>query len=307
MDRDVVRHPDVDEYLAFLEKERQHSPHTITAYRRDLDRFTEFCGHHYGGKWEWTTIDRLGLRSFLADEQRRGLGKRSAARSLSAIRSFFRYLQAHHGLAVNVARSARVPKQDRRLPSYVRRPQLDRLFDLAEARAAGDDFVPLRDLAMLELFYSTGVRLAELVGLNLRQVDLLSDQVKVMGKGRKERILPVGSKAVTALRRYLAVREDVVARKGSERQAVFVSRLGKRLAPRSVQRAMQGMFQAIGEDGLRVHSLRHSFATHLLDAGADLRAVQELLGHASLSTTQIYTHTSVERLKKVYRQAHPRA
>lgn len=307
MDRDVVRHPDVDEYLTFLEKERQHSPHTITAYRRDLDRFTEFCGHHYGGKWEWTTIDRLGLRSFLADEQRRGLGKRSAARSLSAIRSFLRYLQAHHGLAVNVARSARVPKQDRRLPSYVRRPQLDRLFDLAEARAADGDFVPLRDLAMLELFYSTGVRLAELVGLNLRQVDLLSDQVKVMGKGRKERILPVGSKAVTALRRYLAVREDVVARKGSERQAVFVSRLGKRLAPRSVQRAMQGMFQAIGEDGLRVHSLRHSFATHLLDAGADLRAVQELLGHASLSTTQIYTHTSVERLKKVYRQAHPRA
>ncbi len=206
-----------------------------------------------------------------------------------------------------MARSARVPKQDRRLPSYVRRPQLDRLFELAEVRAAGDDFVPLRDLAMLELFYSTGMRLAELIGLNLRHIDLLSDQVKVMGKGRKERILPVGSKAVAALRRYLAVREDVVVRKGSDRQAVFVSRLGKRLAPRSAQRAMRGLFQAIGEDGLRVHSLRHSFATHLLDAGADLRAVQELLGHASLSTTQVYTHTSVERLKKVYQQAHPRA
>jgi integrase/recombinase XerC len=307
MDRNVVRHPDVAEYLTFLEKERQHSPHTVKAYGRDLDRFTEFCGRHYGGKWKWTTIDRLGLRSFLADEQRRGLGKRSAARSLSAIRSFFRYLQAHHGLAVNVARSARVPKQDRRLPSHVRYSQLDQLFELAEARAAGDDFVPLRDLAMLELFYSTGMRLAELIGLNLRMVDLLSDQVKVMGKGRKERILPIGSKAVLALRRYLAVREDVVARKGANRQAVFVSRLGKRLAPRSAQRAMRGLFQAIGEDGLRVHSLRHSFATHLLDAGADLRAVQELLGHASLSTTQIYTHTSVERLKKVYQQAHPRA
>jgi len=303
----VVRHPDVAEYLAFLEKERQHSPHTITAYGRDLDRFTEFCGHHYGGKWIWATVDRLGLRGFLADEQRRGLGKRSAARSLSAVRSLYRYLQTQHGLAVNVTRGARVPKQDRRLPSYARRAQLDQLFELAETRAAGDDFIPLRDLAMLELFYSTGMRLAELTGLNLKDIDLLSDQVKVLGKGRKERILPVGSKAVAALRRYLAVREEVVARKGSERQAVFVSRLGKRLAPRSAQRAMRGMFQAIGADSLRVHSLRHSFATHLLDAGADLRAVQELLGHASLSTTQVYTHTSVERLKKVYHQAHPRA
>ncbi len=303
----MVRHADVVEYLTFLEKERQHSPHTIVAYGRDLDRFTAFCDQHYGGRWTWATVDRLGLRSFLADEQRRGLGKRSAARSLSAIRSLYRYLQTHHGLAVNVTRAARVPKQDRRLPAYARRAQLDQLFELAEARAAGDDFVPLRDLAMLELFYSTGMRLAELIGVNLKDLDLLSDQVKVLGKGRKERILPVGSKAVAALRRYLAVREDVVARKGSDRQAVFVSRLGRRLAPRTAQRSMRALFRAIGEDRLRVHSLRHSFATHLLDAGADLRAVQELLGHASLSTTQVYTHTSVERLKKVYHQAHPRA
>lgn len=302
----MVRHPDVAEYLVFLEKERQHSPHTVKAYGRDLDRFTAFCGEHYG-EWTWRTVDRLGLRGFLAQEQRRGVSKRSAARALSAIRSFLRYRQTHHGLATNAARAARVPKLERRLPSYATRGQVDELFELAEARAAGDAFVPLRDLAMLELFYSTGMRLAELSGLNLSQLDLLADQVKVLGKGRKERVLPIGSKAVSALRRYLVVREDIVRRRGAHRQALFVSRLGPRLTPRSVQRSIRGLFSAIGHDDMRVHSLRHSFATHLLDAGADLRAVQELLGHASLATTQIYTHTSVERLKKVYHQAHPRA
>ena len=140
-----------------------------------------------------------------------------------------------------------------------------------------------------------------------RLPDLLSDQAKVRGKGRKERIVPVGSRAVLALRRYLNLREKAIARPGSDRRAVFVGRLGRRLGPRGIQRAVHTMFDAVGGDNLRVHSLRHTFATHMLDAGADLRAVQELLGHASLSTTQVYTHTSIERLKKVYNQAHPRA
>jgi integrase/recombinase XerC len=143
--------------------------------------------------------------------------------------------------------------------------------------------------------------------MNLDDLDLLSDQAKVRGKGRKERIVPVGSRAVLALRRYLRLREEVAARRDADRRAVFVNRRGKRLAPRSIQRVVHRMFDAVGGDGLRVHSLRHTFATHMVDAGADLRAVQELLGHASLSTTQVYTHTSVERLKKVYQQAHPRA
>jgi integrase/recombinase XerC len=167
--------------------------------------------------------------------------------------------------------------------------------------------VPTRDLAILELFYSTGIRLSELSGMNLDDLDLLSDQVKVRGKGRKERIVPVGSRAVLALRRYLQHREQLAGKRGSDRRAVFLSQRGKRLAPRGIQRIVHRMFDAIGGDGLQVHSLRHTFATHMLDAGADLRAVQELLGHASLSTTQVYTHTSVERLKKVYNQAHPRA
>jgi integrase/recombinase XerC len=302
----MERRSEITEYLVHLEKERDVSPHTVKAYGRDLEDFTEFCDRHYGD-WSWTTIDRLGLRGFLGELQRRGLSKRSAARALSAVRSLYRFLQEHHGVPNNIARAAKVPKLDKRLPTYLDRQQTQTLFDLAESRASGDELGPTRDLAILELFYSTGIRLSELSGMNVEDMDLLSDQVKVRGKGRKERIVPVGSRAVLALRRYLNLREPVVARPGGDRRAVFVSRRGKRLAPRSIQRIVHRMFDAIGGDGLRAHSLRHTFATHMLDAGADLRAVQELLGHASLSTTQVYTHTSVERLKKVYQQAHPRA
>ena len=297
---------EIAEYLEHLEKERDVSPHTLKAYGRDLEAFTEFCDRHYGS-WTWETVDRLGLRGFLGEMQRRGLSKRSAARALSAVRSLYRYLQEHHNLSHNITRAAKVPKLDKRLPTYLDQGQTKQLFELAEARAQGDELGPTRDLAVLELFYSTGIRLSELSGMNLDDLDLLSDQLKVRGKGRKERIVPVGSRAVLALRRYLNLREAVVTRSGSDRRAVFVSQRGKRLTPRAIQRIVHRLFDAIGGDGLRVHSLRHTFATHMLDAGADLRAVQELLGHASLSTTQVYTHTSVERLKKVYNQAHPRA
>ncbi len=298
---------EVSEFLTHLDKERGQSPHTVKAYGRDLEAFTGFCDRHYGGRWSWAAVDRLGLRGFLGELQRRGLSKRSAARALSAVRSFYRYLQIHHDVANAAARAARVPKLEKRLPTYLDREATERLFRWAETRAAGDDFGATRDLAILELFYSTGIRLSELSGMNLEDIDLLSDQAKVRGKGRKERIVPVGSHASAALRRYLNLREAVVGRTGGDRRAVFLGRHGRRLAPRGVQRAMHVMFDAVGGDTLRVHSLRHTFATHMLDAGADLRAVQELLGHASLSTTQVYTHTSVERLRKVYQQAHPRA
>ncbi|HET7111305.1 MAG TPA: tyrosine recombinase XerC [Gemmatimonadales bacterium] len=298
--------PEIAAFLVHLEKERQQSPNTVAAYRRDLAQFQEFCDRHYG-EWTWATVDRLGIRGFLADMQRRGLAKRSAARGLSAVRSFYRYLADHHDVVNAAPRAARVPKLDKRLPGYLEQRQAEQLFEYAEARTEGDDFEAVRDLAMLELFYSTGMRLLELAGLDLRALDLLSDQARVLGKGRKERIVPVGAKAVLALRRYLALREEPARKREAERQAVFLSRRGKRLTPRSIQRAMHRLLDGVGGGELRVHSLRHSFATHMLDAGADLRAVQELLGHASLSTTQIYTHTSVERLKKVYQQAHPRA
>jgi len=298
---------DVVEFLLHLEKEKNQSPNTVKAYGRDLATFCAFCDRHYGGAWGWETVDRTGFRSFLGELQRRGLSKRSAARALSAVRSLYRYLQTHRGLTVIGARAARVPKLDKRLPTYLDRGTTDALFAWAEERAGQGGFLETRDLAMLELFYSTGMRLSELAGLSLEDVNLLSDQAKVRGKGRKERIVPVGSRAVAALRRYLRLRDAQVARPGADRRAVFVGVRGRRLPPRSIQRLMHRMFDAVGGDGLRVHSLRHTFATHLLDAGADLRAVQELLGHASLSTTQIYTHTSVERLKQVYHKAHPRA
>jgi integrase/recombinase XerC len=298
--------PQVAAFLRHLEKERDQSPHTLKAYRRDLETFTEFCNRFYGGAWTWESVDRLGIRGFLGEHERRGLARRSAARALSAVRSFFRFLQVHEGITNGVARAAKMPKIEKRLPTYLRREEIDALFVHAEAMAESDDFTPLRDLAMLELFYSSGLRLSELAGIDLRTLDLLSDQVKVRGKGRKERIVPVGGRAVRALRRYLLAREAVARRPGGDKAAVFLNRSGKRLGVTTIQRRMHRLFDAIAVEGQRVHSLRHTFATHLMDAGADLRAVQELLGHASLSTTQVYTHTSVERLKQVYRQAHPR-
>ena len=296
----------LEEFLAHLEKERDQSPHTLKAYRRDLEAFAGFADRFYKGGWRWAQVDRLGVRGFLGELDRRGLAKRSSARALSALRSFYRYLQVHHGIANAVVRAARTPKVEKRLPSHFRRDEMEALFSHAETLAESGDVTALRDLAMLELFYSSGLRLSELGGLELKNLDLLTDQVKVKGKGRKERIVPIGGKAIQALRRYLHAREAVARRPGADRLAVFLNRNGRQLGVGTIQKRMHRLFDAAAGGGRRVHSLRHSFATHLMDAGADLRAVQELLGHASLATTQIYTHTSVERLKQVYRQAHPR-
>jgi len=302
--------PEIAEFTAFLAKERNDSPHTVKAYARDVADFAAFCTRYYGGGggWSFAGVDRLAIRGWLAAMQQRGLAKRSAARALSALRTFYRFLNATRGLEVNPAKAARTPRLERTLPGHLDRAEVERLFAEAERRAKAGGFTEARDLAMLELFYSTGIRLAELAGLNEQDVDLVSDQVKVRGKGKKERLVPVGSHAGRALRRYYRQR-DAVGRMGArDGRAVFLGRRGRRLSPRGVQLAIKRLLGTLarGRD-LHVHSLRHSFATHLLDAGADLRAVQELLGHASLSTTQVYTHTSVERLKKVYHQAHPRA
>ena len=300
--------PEITEFVTFLAKERNDSPHTVKAYERDLIEFAAFCENYYGGPWTWAGVDRLAVRGFLAAQQRRGLAKRSVARALSALRTFYRFLNATQGLEVNPARAARTPKLEKTLPTYLDRAEIERLFAVAEARAGAGGFQQLRDLAMLELFYSTGMRLSELAGLNDPDLDLVSDQVKLRGKGKKERIVPVGSHATAAVRRYMRQRDVMLGGKGEGRRPVFLNQRGKRITPRGIQLAMKRLFEIIsrGKD-LHVHALRHTFATHLLDAGADLRAVQELLGHASLGTTQVYTHTSVERLKKVYHQAHPRA
>src|SRR5256884_3257316 len=300
--------PEIAQFVTFLAKERNDSPHTVKAYERDLTEFAAFCENYYGGPWTWAGVDRLAVRGFLAAQQRRGLAKRSVARALSALRTFYRFLNATQGLEANPARAARTPKLEKTLPTYLARPEIEELFKQAEARAGAGGFQQLRDLAMLELFYSTGMRLSELAGLNDPDLDLVSDQVKLRGKGKKERIVPVGSHATAAVRRYMRQRDVMGGGKGGGGRPGFLNQRGKRGTARGIQ---VGVKRAVwihsrGQD-LHVHALRHTFATHLLDAGADLMAVQELLGHASLGTTQVYTHTSVERLKKVYHQAHPRA
>jgi len=302
---------EVDEFLLHLEKERDVSAHTLRAYRRDLDELLGFLGSYYGeSEWSWQGIDRLALRGFLAHLNRKKLAKRSIARALSAVRSFYSWMNRNEIVDSNPARSVASPKLEKYLPGYLDRAQIDLLFQSASLHAQDGKFTDVRNNAMLELFYSTGMRLSELRGMNRADIDLLSQQVKVRGKGRKERIIPVGDHASLALRNYESRRDELLSQgiKGADRIAFFLSSRGKRISIRAIQSAVTGFLDRIDENaGLSTHSLRHTFATHLLDAGADLRAVQELLGHASISTTQIYTHTSVERLKEVYRKSHPRA
>ncbi|MGH7651408.1 MAG: tyrosine recombinase XerC [Gemmatimonadaceae bacterium] len=301
----------VEEFLIHLEKERDVSPNTLVAYRRDLDEFVGFLGSYYGVReWSWQGIDRLTIRGFLAHLTRKKLNKRSIARALSAVRSFYRYLHRTEQVEANPARGVNTPKRDKHLPGYLDRAQIELLFQSAGLRAQEGRFSDVRNSAMLELFYSTGMRLSELRGINRGDIDLLSQQVKVRGKGRKERIIPVGDHAQLALRNYESKRDELLRDigAGGDRTAFFLSSRGKRISVRAIQNAVKGFLDKFDESsGLSTHSLRHTFATHLLDAGADLRAVQELLGHASISTTQIYTHTSIERLKEVYQKAHPRA
>lgn len=306
-----MTHPDVADYLTHLAKERNVSPHTLKAYERDCGEFVAYLTEsHRGRTWSWAGVDRLAMRGFMARLTKRGLAKRSVARALAAVRGLYRYLATNELVDANPARAVGTPKLDRYLPGYLDRTQVGALFQLVETRASAGTFNDARNAAIVELFYSTGMRLSELHGLNRGDIDAVSQQVKVRGKGRKERIVPVGDHATRALRTYERKRDELATALGGklDRNAVFVGRTGKRLTVRGIQKIVGAFLDAIAEQaGLSTHSLRHSFATHLLDAGADLRAVQELLGHASVSTTQIYTHTSVERLKEVYRKAHPRA
>ncbi|MCC6319619.1 MAG: tyrosine recombinase XerC [Gemmatimonadaceae bacterium] len=306
-----VRPEVVTTFLTHLDKERDLSPNTRVAYARDIDLFLEYlAGQGAEASPDLLAVDRLLMRGFLGWLTRRGLSRRSIGRTVSALRTFYRFLQREDLVDANPARAVAAPKFEKYLPAWLDSAQVERLFDVAAARAMDGTFADVRNLAMLELFYSSGIRLSELQGINRRDLDLVSQQLKVRGKGRKERIVPVGSHAVLALRNYEA-RRDILTRQlghGADRAAYFLGRTGKRISTRGIQQVVSRFLGKVDEDaGLSTHSLRHTFATHLLDAGADLRSVQELLGHASVSTTQIYTHTSVERLKAAYRKAHPRA
>lgn len=303
--------PLIAEWLEYLAKERQMSAHTITAYTSDLARFTAFLGAKANGTaWNWGSVDRNTIRSFLGYLSRQGLERRSIARTLSAVRGFYRYLHRDEHVTANPARSVRTPKIGRHLPAHLDSGTMQTLMDAASTRAQGGAYADVRNLAMLELFYATGMRLSELHGLDRADVDMVSLRVKVRGKGRKERIIPFGGPARLANINYESRRDELVRTIGAkaDRAAWFLNPRGRRLSRRGIQLAMTGLLALVdAPDGASVHALRHTFATHLLDAGAELRAVQELLGHASVSTTQIYTHTSVERLKAAYAKAHPRA
>lgn len=306
----IVEPDAIGAFLRYLADGRQLSPNTVEAYRRDLEDFRAFMQERAGtDAIDWHSVDRLLLRAWLGRLAQLHLARRSIARKLSAVRSFFRFLHREDVIEVNPTRSVRSPKLEKTLPGWLSRTEIERVFASAELRASEGGFGPARDLAILETFYATGIRLSELHGLNMEDLDLIADQVKVRGKGRKERIVPIGSAAVRALRRYELRRTEVAAKAPlADRTAVFLSERGRRISKRALQNIVRDFLQQVSEDsGLSPHALRHSFATHLLDAGADLMAVKELLGHASLSTTRIYTHTSKERLKRVYDQAHPRA
>lgn len=300
----------LEEYFREIADARQLSAHTVAAYRRDLTELAAFLDRYYSGEvWDWPGVDRLALRGWLGELGRRGRARRTLARKLSAARSFFRFLHREERIEANPGRAVRTPKLDRRLPDWLTRDDIDRVFEVASNRSAENTFRGARDHALLELLYACGIRRAELHGLDVEDADLVGDHVRVRGKGRKERIVPLGRAAVAALRRYEPRRAEVLARRpDGDRRALFINDRGRRLSVRQIQNIVRALTAAAsGDEGVSTHALRHTFATHLLDAGADLVAVKELLGHASLSTTRIYTHTSHERLKRVYDGAHPRA
>lgn len=287
----------LDAYLEHLRRERQVSPHTLDGYRRDLNKLQAFCEAEQLSAWD--QLDTRNLRRLIARLHQQGLASRSLARLLSATRSFYQYLLREGLCRHDPATGLSPPKRERRLPRTL---DADRSAQLLDG-AVEDDFIARRDQAMLELFYSSGLRLAELVGLNLDGLDLPAGLVRVLGKGNKVRELPVGRMARQALEQWLPLRK--LANPGDG--AVFISQQGRRLGPRAVQlRVRQAGVRELGQH-LHPHMLRHSFASHMLESSQDLRAVQELLGHADIATTQIYTHLDFQHLATVYDKAHPRA
>ena len=292
----------VDRWLRALAAERDLSPHTIAAYRSDLAQFAAWAGE--AGVQELEDVDRRLLRRFVASLSEQRYARRSIARKASAIRSLLSWAVATGLLDSHPAHDLGTPKLDRPLPKVLRLEEIQRLMELPPP----DDPAGSRDRAVLELLYGSGLRVSELCGLDVDDLDLAGRRVRVMGKGRKERQVPIGEAAARALMTYLTeARPQLLERSKAPDYALFLNTRGMRLRRRSVGRVMEKYLGAEGARILGPHALRHSFATHLLDNGADLRSVQELLGHENLATTQIYTHVSTERLRAVYEQSHPRA
>lgn len=296
-------------YLRYLKVERNASPHTIRSYRTDIHQFLHFCGRYLErepGDVHPDEIDRLTIRLWLGELSEEELKKSSIARKVAALRSFFKYCFKRGIIQKNPAHLLIVPKKDRPLPKTANPEDLSRMMELA----GGDAPAVRQDRAILELLYGTGIRLSELTGLDVADLNLELKQIKVLGKGDRQRIVPLGGRAMEALERHLETREQLYGERtdSDARQAVFLAAHGQRIYSRAVQRTVRDYLQRASEVTQKSpHVLRHSFASHLLDRGADIRVIRELLGHANLAATQVYTHTSVERLKTVYEGAHPRA
>ena len=319
---DAQEDPRITAFLRYLDAERNASGHTADAYVRDIHQFAGFVWEAQTAPFDWAHVDRFHARRFLMLFQKAGAAPATTARKLASLRSFFRYLEREAVVTVNPFGGLRGPKQPRALPDVMSVAEIGRLLEAPAARYARErkaglaarhpafsHYAMQRDTAILEVLYSTGARVGEAAGMMLADLDLLGGVVIVRGKGKKERLCPLGGPAMRALRTALEAAEGLFP--AAERHTsipLFRNKHGGALTARSIERMMK---QALAEANISAtyspHALRHSFATHLLDAGADMRCVQELLGHASLSTTQIYTHVSVERLRQVYAEAHPRA
>jgi integrase/recombinase XerC len=307
-------------FLDYLDGQRNFSPHTIRCYKADLEQFCEFLAsgaashaaaepqpsERADGKEHFESLGRrilaatpMEIRAYLAAMRDRGYSKATTARKLASLRSFYKFLVRRGQLDASPGSVLRTPKQDKRLPKFLDLQQVTALLEAPQA----DTLLGARDKAVLETIYSSGLRIGELVALNVEDLDEFSEALRIRGKGKKERLVPLGSKAVEAIRAYLEMRGG-----GNRRGALFVNKSGKRLSDRSIRRKLGKYLQKAGiAQRASPHVLRHSFATHMLNAGADLRSIQEMLGHKSLSTTQIYTHLTTQRLKEVYDRTHPMA
>jgi integrase/recombinase XerC len=282
----------LDKFVSYLEIEKNYSPHTVLNYRLDLEEFLRFIGELPVEK-----VNYLLLRKFLAEMRVRHYRPRTVARKLSSLRSFFKFLQREGLVQENPAVLVMSPKLDKTLPKFLTEEEMVKFIEAPLVAAVSGR----RDRAIFETLYSTGIRVSELVGLDVGHVDMIGNIAKVSGKGKKERLVPIGDKALEAIRDYLQTRRH-------KSNALFLNKNGTRLSDRGVRNIMNKHITAVSlSRNISPHVLRHSFATHLLNRGADLRSVQELLGHVNLSTTQIYTHVTTDRLKEVYNKAHPRA
>ena len=299
----------ISKYLKYLRVERNASEHTIISYENDLSSFLDFTAKVNEQKPEQVDISlitRLSIRLWLGDLSEQGLAKTSIARKVAALRSFFKYCFKRGHIHKNPAHLLVVPKKEQTLPKTATVEDITRMMEAVDTETVRG----LQDRAILELFYATGMRLSELTGLNLTDIDLNQNQVTVHGKGNKQRIIPLGKTVVTILKEFRTKRTELYGQRtdSDARKALFIAASGQRMYDRAVRYMVEDYLKKTSEVTQKSpHVLRHSFATHMLDNGADIRIIKEFLGHANLAATQVYTHTSMERLKNVYEQAHPRA